>query len=212
MKIVIIGASAGVGLECVKRALERGHEVVTLSRSTNNLPSDTKLNAVKGNATNAEDLKKVLADADVCLVALGTGNSTKATTLYSDFAKSLIAAQKDLQTKIPFIILTGFGAGESGKYHGFLMKIVFSTILKAVYQNKTEMEKLIAESDLNWQFVRPGVLTNKPLTENYGVVADYYKGMKVGSVSRADVADFMVKQAENPSFMKKSPALSVKIN
>lgn len=210
MKIAIIGASAGVGLETVKRALERGHQVVTLSRSVDSLPKNDNLNAVKGSATNSEDLKKVIQNSDAVLVALGTGNSVKATTLYTDFAKALIAAQNELNAKIPFVILTGFGAGDSGNYQGFLMKIVFATVLKAVYANKTEMEEMIAQSPVNWEFVRPGILNDKPLSEKYRVETNYFKGMKIGSISRADVADFMVKQAENPTLLGEYPALSNK--
>lgn len=210
MKITIIGASAGVGLETVKRALERGHNVTALSRLIDSLPKNENLNAVKGDATNAEDLKKVVKDADACLVTLGTGRNTKPTTLYTDFAKALIETQKDLQTNIPFIILTGFGAGDSGKYHGVLMKIFFTIILKKIYENKTEMEEMIAGSSINWEFVRPGILNNKQLSEKYKVQTDYFEGMKVGRISRSDVADFMVKQAENPTLLGKYPALSNK--
>lgn len=32
-KIVVIGGSSGVGLECVKDALSRGHEVILFARS-----------------------------------------------------------------------------------------------------------------------------------------------------------------------------------
>ncbi|HMN32238.1 MAG TPA: hypothetical protein PKA54_02580 [Chitinophagaceae bacterium] len=55
MNITIIGASAGVGLESVKRALDRNHNVTTLSRSKINLPANANLNAIKGSATNKND-------------------------------------------------------------------------------------------------------------------------------------------------------------
>lgn len=208
MNIAIIGASAGVGLQCVERALARGHQVLTLSRSTDSLPKHQNLTSVKGSATNLSDLKPVIAQADAVIVALGTAKSTKATTLYTDFAATLIQAQKELNTKIPFLIVTGFGAGESGKYHGFLMKLVFKFVLKAVYENKTAMEEMISRSSINWEFVRPGLLTSNPLSEQYRVEPSYYQGMKIGSISRSDVADFLVKQAENPTLLKSYPALS----
>ena len=90
MHITIIGASSGVGLETVKRALERNHKVSTLSRSPINLPSQANLTTITGSATNKEDLKKSIENADAVIVALGTGTSTKPTTLYSDFAKRLV--------------------------------------------------------------------------------------------------------------------------
>ena len=111
MNITIIGASAGVGLETVKRALVRNHNVTTLSRSKINLPSNQNLTTLKGSATNKDDLKKSIEKADTVIVALGTGKSMKPTTLYTDFAKLLVEVQKETNTQIPFIVLTGFGAG-----------------------------------------------------------------------------------------------------
>ncbi|HMV81551.1 MAG TPA: NAD(P)H-binding protein [Blastocatellia bacterium] len=210
MNIAIIGASAGVGLKCVEVALGRGHRVITLSRSTESLPKHPNLLPIQGSATRVSDVKNVIQQADAVIVALGTGKSTKPTTLYTDAAAVLIRAQRDLDTNIPFIILTGFGAGNSGEYHGFLMKLLFRLVLKAVYENKTQMEEMIAASSIRWEIVRPGVLNNKPLSGRYRVETDYRKGMNIGAISRSDVADFLVKQAEKPTALGKYPALSNK--
>ena len=210
MNITIIGASTGVGLETVKRALERNHNVTTLSRSEINLPSNSCLTMLKGSATNKDDLIKSIEKADAVIVALGTGKSMKPTTLYSDFAKLLVEVQAETNTQIPFIVLTGFGAGESGKYNGFIMKLFFKFLLKDVYADKTKMEEIITISKLNWEIVRPGLLKDKPLTEKYRAETKLYKGINIGSINRSDVADFLVKQAENPTEINKYISLSNK--
>lgn len=210
MNIAVVGASAGVGLLTVKRALERGHKVTALSRSGMQIQPNANLISVTGSATVAEDVKRVIQNADAVIVTIGTGKSTKATTLYTDAAAALIQAQKELQTKIPFIVLTGFGTGESGKYHGWVMKILFSLLLKKVYENKTKMEEMIAASDMQWEIVRPGMLTDNPLSEKYRVEINYYKGMNIGSISRNDVADYLVKEAEKPTALFEYAALSGK--
>jgi putative NADH-flavin reductase len=210
MNITIIGASAGVGLETVKRALERKHNVTTLSRSEITLPSNSSLTTLYGSATNKEDLKKSIANADAIIVALGTGKSMKPTTLYSDFAKLLVEVQTETNAQIPFIILTGFGAGESGQYNGFIMKLFFKFLLKDVYADKTKMEELITASKMKWEIVRPGLLKDKPLTEKYKVENKLYEGINIGSINRSDVADFLVKQAENPTEINKYVSLSNK--
>ena len=210
MNITIIGASAGVGLETVKRALDRNHNVTTLSRSEISLTSNPNLTKLKGSATNKANLKKSIEKAEAVIVALGTGKSMKPTTLYSDFAKLLVEVQKETNTQIPFIILTGFGAGESGKYNGFIMKLFFKFLLKDVYADKTKMEELIINSKMNWEIVRPGLLKDKPLTEKYRVENKLYEGINIGSINRTDVADFLVKQAENPTELNKYVSLSNK--
>lgn len=210
MNITIIGASAGVGLETVKRALERKHNVTTLSRSEINLSSNSNLTTLKGSATNKDNLKKSIEKADAVIVALGTGKSMKPTTLYSDFAKLLVEVQSETNSQIPFIILTGFGAGESGQYNGFIMKLLFKFLLKDVYADKTKMEEIISNSKMKWEIVRPGLLKDKPLTEKYRAETKLYKGINIGSINRTDVADFLIKQAEKPTELNQYVSLSNK--
>jgi putative NADH-flavin reductase len=208
MNITIIGASAGVGLETVKIALQRNHSVTTLSRSEINLPKQSNLTTLKGSATNKVDLKKSIENADAVIIALGTGKSRKNTTLYSDFAKLLVEVQEETNKQIPFIVLTGFGAGESGNYNGFITKIFFALLLKDVYTDKTKMEEIITNSKMKWEIVRPGILKNKPLTEKYRVETALFKGINIGGINRADVADYLVKQAEKPTELNKYISLS----
>lgn len=208
MKITVIGASTGVGFETVKRALQRNHIVTTLSRSEINLSGYKNLTTIKGSALIKEDLAKSTEHADAVIVALGTGNSMKPTTLYSDFASLLADLQHETNTQIPCIVVTGFGAGESGGYNSFVMKIFFKLLLKDVYADKTKMEEIIAHSTMKWIIVRPGVLKDKPLTENYRVETTLSKSVNIGSINRSDVADFLVKQAESPTEVYKYPALS----
>lgn len=212
MNITIIGASAGVGLETVKRALDRDHMVTTLSRSEINLPSNKNLKTLKGSALNKAHLKMAIDNADAVIVALGTGTSFKETTLFSESAKLLADLQNETKKEIPFIVLTGFGSGESRLYlSSFIQKIFFKLFLdKEVYKDKNKMEEIISSSQMNWEIVRAGTLEDKPLTEKYKVETTLYKGIKIGQINRADVADFMVKQAENPTELKKYVSLSNK--
>ncbi len=208
MRITVIGASAGIGLEVVKRALQRNHHVTTLSRSKSNLTQWPGVDRILGSATHKKDLRKSILNAEAVIVTLGTGKSRKPTTLYSDFALLLSEIHKEMQFKIPVIIVSGFGAGESWNYNNFLMKLLFNFLLKDVYADKSAMEEIIAASDMRWVMVRPGRLTDGPLTEKYRMEADLFKGMSIGSIGRADVADFLVKQAENPTALHQYPALS----
>jgi putative NADH-flavin reductase len=210
MKISIIGASAGVGLETLKRGLQRNHNVTTLSRSEIAYPTDKNWTQIKGNALNKDELKKAIEDTDAIIVALGTGKNTKPTTLFSDFARVLLVLHKEMKIEVPVIILTGFGAGESIKYAGLAGRLFMKLILRHVYSDKTLMEESITTSDLNWVIVRPGILTDGPLTEKYKVENRLFKGMNVSAISRADVADYMVKQAENPTDLLKYTAMNIK--
>lgn len=208
MNITIIGASSGLGLETVKRALERNHQVITLSRSEVQLPEHPNLIKLKGDATKKEDVVRSISGTDALIVTLGTRQIRKPTTLYSDFARLLLEIHKAKKLSIPVIVLTGFGAGNSAKYNSLIMRILFWLVLKDVYADKTAMEETIATSGMRWVIARPGRLTDGPLTEEYRVENRLFKGVNIGSISRSDVADYLVRQAENPIDLFRYPALS----
>lgn len=207
MKIAIIGAGAGIGFQSVLQALEKGYIVTALSTNTDHIAHHPNLIKINGSATSPVDLKKAMKDSDVVLITVGTKNK-KATTLFSDIAKTLISVADELNFTAPVLVITGFGAGESKNYLSFFMRLVISLFLKDQYEDKTIMEKLITKSILKWEIIRPGMLTNGNLTHSYKVINKLYKGMKVGKISRADVAHFLINEAENPKMLYEYVALT----
>ena len=207
MKIAIIGAGAGVGLLAVTQALEKGHQVIALSTNTETIQNHPALTKINGSATSVADLKKVINGVDAVLITVGT-KKKKGTTLFSDIAKALIIATAELRFSAPVLIITGFGSGESANYLGFFMRTVIKLFLKDQYIDKTVMEELIVQSSINWEIVRPGMLNNEPITKSYQVFSELKKGMKVGKISRADVANYLVSEAENPKKLNQYVALT----
>ena len=210
MNITIIGASAGIGLETVKRGLDRNHSITTLSRSGIEIEEKKSLKVILGDATNKADLLSSIQNADAIIVTLGTSKNMNATTLFSDFAQLMVEIHKENKIDIPIIFVTGFGAGESKNYVPWLVKMFLKYFLKDVYADKTKMEEIITNSDLNWTVVRPGRLFDKELTEKYRIENKLFKGINVGGINRADVADFLIKQAEEQTELKKYIAISEK--
>ena len=210
MNITIIGASAGIGLETVKRGLNRNHSITTLSRSEVEIEDKKSLTMILGDATNKADLIQSIQNSDALIITLGTRKSMKATTLFSDFAKLIVEIDKENKIYIPVIVVTGFGAGESKNYASWTVKIFLKYFLKDVYADKTKMEEIITNSDLNWTIVRPGRLLAQELTEKYHIENKLFKGIKIGGISRANLADFLIKQAEKQTELKKYITISEK--
>jgi putative NADH-flavin reductase len=207
MKITIIGASAGVGLEVTRLALQKGHDVTTLSRRIVPIPDHAKLTRVQGSATNPNDVRAAVEGADAILVTLGV-KSPFATTLFSDSARLLLQVLRETNSAPTLIVLTGFGAGDSWSYNSLPLRIFFTLLLKAVYADKSEQERLVAGGYPRWEIVRPGRLTNGTMTGRYRTLDNLGKGMKVGAISRSDVAHFMVAQAEYPTYFGKYVGLT----
>lgn len=207
MKITVIGASAGVGFQCTCLALQNGHEVTTLSRRIVPLPDHSKLRRVQGSARNPNDVRTAVEGANAILITLGV-KSPLATTLFSDSARILLQVLQETNASPTVIVLTGFGAGDSWRYNSLPLRIFFTLLLKAVYADKGEQERVIATGYSRWEIVRPGRLTNGAMTGHYRKLDELVEGMKVGAISRADVAHFMVVQAEHPTCLGKHVGLT----
>lgn len=202
MHITIIGAGSGVGYEATLQALENGYKVTALSLHHDKLPDQTNLIKIKGSATNSQDVAIAIKNADAVLITIGT-KQKKGTTLFSSMAKAVVTASEQLNYNRPIIVISGFGVGEGYRYVNLFMRFVISLFLKDQYKDKKLMEDAFTKSNSSWEIVQPGMLSNSPQTSKYNTYSSFTKGMNVGKISRKDLADFMIKEAINPQYLKK---------
>jgi putative NADH-flavin reductase len=177
MRVLIIGASKGIGLETTRQALEAGHHVRALARSASLMPlSDLKLEKFRGDALKTEDVEAALIGVDVVIQTLGVGlgDLFRPVHLFSDATRVLIPAMKTRGVK-RLICVTGFGAGDSRESISFMQRLPFQIVLGRAYDDKSLQERLIKESGLDWTIARPGVLTGGPRTGRYKVLAEAHR-------------------------------------
>jgi len=207
MKILVIGASRGIGLEVVKLALARGHEATALLRDPARLAlDDERLRKLRGDALNGEDVAQAVAGQDAVCSCVGVGLTRQPVSLFSRGARNLLAALESAP-RTRLVVVTGVGAGDSRGHGGFFYDKIFQPLLlKPMYEDKDREEALIKESNANWLIVRPGLLTNGPRTGKYRVITDPEASV-AGRISRADVADFILSEIERPSLFRQTPAL-----
>ncbi|OBY24375.1 NAD(P)-dependent oxidoreductase [Leisingera sp. JC1] len=205
MKVAVIGATRGIGLELVRAALADGHEVTALVRDPASLAEKSpRLRIVKGSAEDATAVANVVEGQDVVCDTLGTRNVTGEVRLFSNAAEKLAAA---LQPDQLLITVTGIGAGDSKGHGGFLYdKVFMPLVLRRMYADKDRQEAIIRNRVARWIIVRPGFLTNGPRTGKVRAVTDL-RGVTGNKISRADVAEFILAQAKSPEFIGKTPLL-----
>jgi putative NADH-flavin reductase len=104
------------------------------------------------------------------------------------------------------IVVTGFGAGDSREAIGCLQRIPFRLFLGRAYNDKDVQERLIKESGLDWTIVRPGILTKGARTGRYRVLVEPSQ-WRNGVISRADVADFIVRSIDDDGRAQQAPVL-----
>jgi putative NADH-flavin reductase len=150
VRVLIIGASKGIGLETTRQALEVGHHVRALARFAAGMAlSNPNLEKVRGDALKPQDVEAALTGVDVVILTLGVrlGDLFRPVRLFSDATRVLIAAMK-VQGVKRLICVTGFGAGDSHASISFLQRIPFQMVFGRAYEDKSLQERLIKKSGL----------------------------------------------------------------
>ena len=210
-RILIIGASKGIGLEAVKRGLAHGHEVRAFARSADRIAVGHKrLEKRKGDARSPRDVASALDGVDAVIQTLGVSIGPelilKPVRLFSQSTRVLVEAMERAGVR-RLICVTGFGAADSRSRMGGLQRTAFRLLLGRIYDDKEVQESLIRNSDLDWVIARPVILTNGPRNGRYQVLVDP-RQWRGGFISRADVADFLIKQIEDDACLRKTPVLT----
>jgi uncharacterized protein YbjT (DUF2867 family) len=195
MRLLIIGGTKGIGRQAALQARDAGHEVRVLARSPDALDGETGLEAVQGDATEADSLRPALAGMDAVISTLGLGGATgrffEETRLFSSATAALLPLLGEIGPR-RLLAVTGFGAGDSIKAMSWPERTGHRAILGRAYADKDRQEEMIRASDLDWTIVRPVILTEGPHTGRYKVLREPAK-WRNGLISRADVADYLVR-------------------
>ncbi|CAM9595565.1 unnamed protein product [Pylaiella littoralis] len=223
-KIAVFGGNGLTGSEVVYQALERGDKVTAFCRDPSKLMvpvgsggakagtplrSENLKTVKQGTVTDLDDVRKVFADGDVTGVVVALGGKTKdvGKTMLTDGTSNVITAMKEKGVK-RVAAVTSIGAGDSEQQAPFFFKVLMYTAMKSIFEDKNRQEDLFFKgpgNDLEFTVVRPGGLTVEPPTGTINVI----KG-EAGSISRADVADFILGAVSENDFpyLKQAPCIS----
>lgn len=88
-----------------------------------------------------------------------------------------------------------------------VQKIVYNTVLKWPVAEQIAQYEILASSGLDWTMVMPPMLTNSPARGQIRIDGEALppNGMKI---SRADVANFMMQQINNPQWIRRGVYIS----
>jgi len=219
MRLVIFGATGGTGRRVLERAIAEGHEVTAFVRDPSRMSArHDRLSVVVGDAIEAERVREAVACNEAVISVLGArqlsnplrpGSPGDPKGPASVGSENIVAAMKEHGLK-RFVCQTAWGVGESKEDAGFtgafFMKVLVPPLLRDEYADKEAQEKIVRQSELEWVIVRPMLLTNGPWTNGYRARADLKPGRRP-YVSRADVADFLMRQLTDEAFVHKTPVI-----
>jgi putative NADH-flavin reductase len=208
MRILIIGATRGIGLQVLKQALLKNHDITVLARVPKKVPIEhERLKVIEGDVRDNRAVGSATEGQDVVISCIGIMPTRKPVSVFSEGIKNVLEAMEKNGVRL-LISVTGIGVGDSRGHGGFFYDKVFQPLLlKTIYEDKDREEALIKDSKVNWIIVRPGFLTNGPETAKYRALTDM-TGDKAGKISRADVAHFILNQLDSSEYLSQTPLLT----
>jgi putative NADH-flavin reductase len=207
-KILVLGATGGTGQEVVAQALQQGHEVTAFVRRPDRMTGPPeRLRVVTG---SVKDDSETLADAvraqDVIISTLGVGKSLKSGGLIARSVPRIVHAM-ERHAVSRLIFTSAYGVGATWRDVPILPRILVRLLLRDLYADKESGEETLRRSGLDWTLVYPVTLTNGPRTGRYRV-GDHLRLQGFPTISRADVADFILTQVEDRSYLRKGVLIS----
>ncbi len=196
MKLVVLGATGATGLEIVRQAIGHGHLVTAFVRSPERLkPFWDRITVKQGDLLNSAELERVIKGHDAVLSGFGPRLpvSKDNANLRRQFAAALTSAMLHAGVRRVVVVSVAFLFRDSIVPPAYLLgRLLFPGSVA----DAAAMERVFEESELDWTIVRPPRLTDKPYTGKYRVREGHLPRFGF-TISRADVADFMLKAVEN---------------
>jgi len=208
MKIAIFGGTGRTGQHLVQQALSKGHQVVALVRTPSKLSvKNPSLSVIQGDVTNAQAVAQTITGVEAVISVLGPTNNDPTFEVSQGMTNILAAMKKQAVRRL--IISAGAGVGDPNdapKLFNHVMNFLLKVMAKNVLADMSKVVEMVRTSDREWTVVRLPMLTDDPKTGNVKVG---YVGKGMGSrIARADIADFMLAQLSDKTYVRKSPAIS----
>ena len=214
-KIAIIGSSGRTGSLLTEQALKRNIMPICLVRegSADKLPDGASI--VKGTPLNYKNVKAAVTDCEAVLCALNIARKSdfpwaplvSPPNLLHDGMKNIVQVMKETGVS-RVITVSAWGVGDSYKEVNWMFRFLINkTKVGIAYAGHEEQERLLKDSGLNWTSVRPVGLTNSGISDKLLVSRNGNQKLKM-SISRADVAKFMLDILEDENFYQTAPSIS----
>ena len=204
MKILLIGATGGTGQEILPRLLGAGHTVTALVRRPEAITTkDEHLVVLPGGVRDPALVDRAVQGQDAVICAFGPRSLGK-DDIQEVLMRNLVAAMTKHGVQ-RLVNLSAWGAQDSHKRISPMQVLLQGLLLRNIFADKKRGETLLFASNLDYVNACPGRLLNKPARGGVHASADG-TGIK-HSMTRADLAQWMVEQLTSDTWVRKSPVI-----
>jgi putative NADH-flavin reductase len=205
MHLTVFGATGTVGRLLVQQALGAGHEVTAFTRDAAKVTTrHERLAVVAGDVTDPASVLPAVEGAGAVVVTLGAGRHG---VVREAGTRAVITAMHRAGVR-RLVVQSTLGVGDSRANLNFFWKrVMFGLVLRQAYADHVRQEEAVRESGLDWTIVRPSAFTDEAVPgvrHGFGTDTD---GLRL-KVSRADVAAFLLTEAERSEHLHDAVALS----
>ena len=207
MKLVIFGATGGTGRQVVEQALDQGHRVTAFARTPDKLDiQHPNLDVAQGDVMDLPSVEQAIQGQDAVVCILGSGQLKS--NIRSEGTRQIIQAMEHTGVR-RLICQSTLGTGDSwGNLNFFWKYVMFGFILRHVYADHELQESYVQQSNLDWTIVRPGSFVDGDRTGEYRHgFPGTDKTLKL-KITRGDIADFILKQLADDTYLRQMPSLS----
>jgi putative NADH-flavin reductase len=211
MKLSLFGATGPTGKYIIEEALKQGCHVSVYTRDARKLEAFAgRVEIVVGDLRDREAIAKCVQGADAVISALGPNSlKVQGDRPIMHGLSNIIDAMK--QSRVRRLIQISTAAYRDPKDR-FALKahavaLLFRLIARKAYEDIKATGALIAKSDLDWTLVRIPYLKDGP-AEGELDVGWYGKTKLAMSLSRGNLAKFLVNQVTDRKFLRAAPAIA----
>ena len=204
MKLLILGASGGVGNWLTRLAAEGGHEVTAMVRPGSPFDPPAGVRVIRGDVLDGHAVARALEGQSAVASCLGLRRASKLPwapllsppDLTANMARVLLTAMPQAGVR-RVVAISAAGVAESITRLTMPVRWMVSTgNVGTAYRDLAEMERILASGRLDWLAVRPVTLVDGPPTGRVGKVERY--GL-FSIIRRADVAAWMLGALARPT-------------
>ena len=205
MNILVFGASGPTGQQLVAQALEQGHRITAFARKPGGFPAAVRV--VEGDAMREpKAIAEALQGQEAVLSALGTGKVMFPNRLQERSLGNIVPAMEHAGIR-RLIVMSAFGVGNTARDASLVQRLMYATLLAKIFADKARGEERVRASTLEWTLVYPTVLTDGPRTGQYRV-GETLAMQGLPTISRADVARFMLAELASGAYIKRGVIVS----
>lgn len=189
------------------QGLRQGREVTVLVRHPERLPTTDGVQVVVGDILrDSGALESAIRGQEAVVSALGVGSSLRSGGLIARSTPGIVRTMDALGVR-RLVVTSAYGVGETWPDVPVVPRFFIRTLLRDLYADKHIGERTLRESRLDWTLVYPTTLTRGPHTGRYRV-GERLRLRGFPTISRADLADFLLTQIEDRRYIRKGVLIS----